>query len=236
MIQREPASFDPRIADWFADDPIVAPGHILPAVLTAVPAIRQRRYWRLPRRRFMTTTHKLAIGAALVLTAMALGAVVVGRFPMKDSSDRNTFTSDRYGYSVRIPDGWTVKPAKATIEFEYRRAFPEEFDRDAMDIYGDGNADQMWLASTAIADGVDPEDWIYEHLPSRFLPEGGQCGAPAAQSWRLRVIAELQVLLRDICGYHDGVLVRGDRLYVMSAPSRDALATFLASIEFRPGG
>jgi hypothetical protein len=142
MNDQDRTSFDPRIADWLEDDPNIAPEPTLQIVLAAFPSIRQRHAMRLPRRfPTMSTTPKLALGAAAVIAVVLGGSAVYfsgpqqhvgGPAPTPSPSvtaapssaspspqaeatvpiDWTTYTSSRFAYSIDHPSSWSLTPAK----------------------------------------------------------------------------------------------------------------------------
>jgi hypothetical protein len=265
MTTSSDPGFDPRLADWFEADPHRAPEPILEVVVAAIPSITQRqvsrRPWRFP---IMTTTSKLAIGAAAAITIVAAGALILGPLTTGDvgggsgstpgstagrtsapeasasaeasidSRGLVTFVSDAYRYRVQVPAGWIVQPATNVAAFDGPPTFPDGFDRTTMDLYEENPVDRMWVASTPIAPASDLDDWIYDHLRARHGVGGGQCGTQSAQQWRQRTVADHPARWRSVCGYFDVVIVAADRVYVVSARSGAMVDTLLATIDFQP--
>ena len=86
MNDQRKTSFDPRIADWLEADPNQAPEQALDIVLAAFPSIKQRHGSRLPWRFSpMSTSFKLALGAAAVIAVVLGGAFALGSRPPDNS-------------------------------------------------------------------------------------------------------------------------------------------------------
>jgi hypothetical protein len=130
MTTHSDPSFDQRIADWLELDPNAAPDAVLDTVLAAVPSIPQRRRglglsgWRTNP---MTSTLKLALGAAAAIALVVAGLYVLkpgtapgvgGPSPTVSPSPRPSPTpawqsrsSDRFAYSIHVPGDWLVTEA-----------------------------------------------------------------------------------------------------------------------------
>ncbi len=74
MNRSDETLFDPRIASWLEADPNTAPEPVLEVVLAALPAIKQRRVWRVP----LVPAIPRTLLAQATLVGMVLLAVAVG--------------------------------------------------------------------------------------------------------------------------------------------------------------
>ena len=74
MNRSDETLFDPQIASWLEADPNTAPEPVLEVVLAALPAIKQRRAWRVP----LVPAIPRTLLAQATLVGMVLLAVVVG--------------------------------------------------------------------------------------------------------------------------------------------------------------
>jgi hypothetical protein len=157
------------------------------------------------------------------------------------------WTSPRYGYTARIPDGWTVAPATATAKLDRSMPFPGRFALESMDIISEGLSKRLWVVSMPIAETADLDAWVAVHFPRRQLGETNQCGGratPVPEAWVPVIFAGRPGRERDICGRIDVVFVGGSRAYVISGRSPTAFSTplvdramldaFVASIDVHP--
>jgi hypothetical protein len=176
MTTHSDPSFDQRIADWLERDPDTAPDAVLDTVLAAVPSIPQRRRglgqapgaggWRTTP---MTSTLKLALGAAAAIAVVVAGLYVLqpGTSPGVGGSSPTvtpspgpsptpawqSYSSDRFAYSIDFPGGWEVTPATADWP---DGGWPNPTSR-AVDRLAPASDDALWVMVSSRALGPDEE-------------------------------------------------------------------------------
>jgi len=100
-IDRLDAGFDPRISDWLERDPHEAPASVLDGVLTALPAVSQRRGMILPSR---IPTNRLAwLGVAAVVVVSVIGGLIAVGDATPSLSEPGAAGSDQ----LRLASTWT---------------------------------------------------------------------------------------------------------------------------------
>ena len=130
------SEFDRIAKAWLADGPAELPERVLDAVVDEIHLTRQRRAVRAPWR-FPVMTTPSRVGAAAVVGILAVGGLLLitrpGQSAVAGPSPNSgvaatasptalasvasvpalteTFASQRHGYTVRYPAGWTVTPA-----------------------------------------------------------------------------------------------------------------------------
>jgi transglutaminase-like putative cysteine protease len=100
-IDRLDAGFDPRISDWLERDPHEAPANVLEAVLTALPAISQRRAMMNLSR--IPTTRLAWLGVAAVVVVSVIGGLLAVRDATPSLSEPGAAGSDY----LRLATTWT---------------------------------------------------------------------------------------------------------------------------------
>ena len=103
------------------------------------------------------------VAAALVIAAVALTSFFRG--PSVGVPPGTPFTSDRHGYTVILPEGWTVEEQPGTWDVgEYFDANSE----DGVDFFqrldpGRGPRLNLYLASQPIPTGMSFDEWAATH-------------------------------------------------------------------------
>lgn len=189
-----------RIADFYASDvPTRAPDRVLESALDSIDDTKQRRVlirapWRFPN---MNSFAKVAVAAVVVIAVGAVGlsllsprAPGVGGQPSPSPSPSaspspsptpsqtppaltETFTSERYGFSISYPTGWVTRPATDP----WTAGFPD-FASTVGDIIHDPVLqDHLWImvASQSLA-GKTATQWLDDLLAE--VGRAGICGAP----------------------------------------------------------
>jgi hypothetical protein len=133
-----------------------------------------------------------------------------------------SFTSTRYGYSIALPEDWDSEPASRSWTPGVRPA-SEELDRFDPDDAAAARP-KFTVMSVDLPDGAEEVDWLEGALPSRVQRVGGglaRCGGRIASytnEWSdPRAIGPHLVRVREACGFIDGALFVGHRVYVFSA-------------------
>jgi hypothetical protein len=70
----------------------------------------------------------------------------------------STFTSDRNGYSLRYPSGWTTKQATAAAPHDFRPAINDP----SWDVLANDSA-RLYVTSVALRPGETTDDWIHAY-------------------------------------------------------------------------
>jgi hypothetical protein len=115
-----------------------------------------------------------------------------------------TFTSERYGFSISYPAGWVTRPAAEA----WTSSFPN-FDSNDGDIIHDPDRDagHLWMmvASQPQA-GMSGEEWVDDQLTE--LSSAGICEAP-------REAIVIDGAQGGICSSSVAVVSAGDRGYII---------------------
>ena len=125
---------DRLIAAYFAQPAPDLPDHVFDAVRGDIHRTRQRRVvwpWRGPEAR---TVRALPVAAALLLLVSLWVLSLVGLGPgggppASPGPTPTAFESPLYGYSVVIPNGWTVTPASVRWDGETQPSIGSNVDQ-----------------------------------------------------------------------------------------------------------
>jgi hypothetical protein len=170
MTRHSDPPFDQRIADWLELDPNTAPDAALDTVLAAFPSIPQRRRgfglggWRTNP---MTSTLKLALGAAATIAVVVAGFALLGprtspgvggeATPSPSASPTpaptggwRTFSSDRFRYTIEYPADWVVTAAAEAWPAD---GWPDP-KGDGVDRFGPTAASTTW--TFVVSEELDP--------------------------------------------------------------------------------
>jgi len=98
---------DRVLEDWLAEGPSRLPDRIVQATVDQLDDIRQRRSWWPPGSERMTRIIAPIAGAAAVLIVAVLAVTSYFGRSNVGAPTGTPFTSDRYAYTVVLPDGWT---------------------------------------------------------------------------------------------------------------------------------
>ena len=249
--------FDRIAQAWLAEGPEQLPDRVLDAVADEIHQTRQRHAMRLPWRNLRMNQMNRALAGIAAVAVVLVGGVLLLRpgsntgvggpppsAPAGPSGTpsgsalavpalTDTFTSARYGFSVRYPSGWTVKDAT------------KPWSRVGENTWGSGINDELSNAtarfsgaSQALAAGQTADQWVSAYAngadPSSWPPLtiGGQAGkidydgVPAAGG----TIAPGGLM-------YDAVVVVGNRAYNFNMDGNVDRATFdafLATVVFDP--
>jgi hypothetical protein len=161
-------------------------------------------------------------------------------------------TSERFGYTARIPLSWHVALASESWRPEIGQGHPGlSLTASAyLDRFIGSAARHVWGASTVLPPGVDMRTWLSDRLRPRGI--GPRCGfdrrrdSPDAHTgeWVETKVGRHAALKRESCRVIDVAVADGGRIYVFTSPTSggflDAptessyLAEFLETIEFHP--
>jgi hypothetical protein len=157
---------DRVLEDWFAQGPSRLPDRVISETVEQLDHIKRRRYLLPPGRERMTRLLIAGTGLAAALVAAAVGFATLTGGTGIGGPGGVTYTSDRHGYSVFLPDGWTVEErpgtwglgqffdANSEAGVDY---FEEDLDADGVPTL------YVYLASQDIPDGTSFEDWLAGH-------------------------------------------------------------------------
>ena len=225
-------SLERGIADVYEREaPPRAPEWVLSSVLDAVETTPQRRVlipapWRF---RHMNTYAKVAIAAVVVVAIGAVGLTMFGPrnagvggqptasptispspsptfgatvIPKPAPALTETFTSERHGFSISYPSGWTPRPATDP----WTTGFPDYSSSAGDIIYDPAQADHLWIMVASQPLGAKTgTQWVDDLLAQ----QGNDCGAP---------IEPVTIAGGEgkVCGTAIAAFSSGDRGYVMN--------------------
>ena len=157
---------DRVLEDWFAQGPSRLPDRVISETVEHLDHIKRRRYLLPPGRERMARLLIAGTGLAAALVAAVVGFATLTGGDGVGGPDGVTYTSDRHGYSVFLPDGWTVEERPGT--WERRRVLRRE-QRGGVDYFEeDLDADgiptlYVYLASQPIPAGMSFDEWVGRH-------------------------------------------------------------------------
>jgi hypothetical protein len=156
---------DRVLEDWLANGPSRLPERVVDSTIAQLDDIQQRRSTWLPGSNHM---HRIilsvtGVAAAIVVAAIALTSLVPG--PQVGGLQGVPFTSDRHGYTVIRPDGWTVEERPGTWLLG---TFFDATTNSGVDYFerldpARGPRLNLYLASQRIPAGISVEEWIATH-------------------------------------------------------------------------
>lgn len=153
---------DRVLEDWFAQGPSRLPDRVITETVEQLDHIKRRRYLLPPGRERMTRLLIAGTGLAAAIVAAVVGFATLTGGGDVGGPDGVTYTSDRHGYSVFLPDGWTVEERPGTWEIG---EFFEANSEDGVDYFEDVNAEgiptlYVYLASQDIPADMSFEEWL----------------------------------------------------------------------------
>jgi len=156
---------DRVLEDWFAQGPSRLRDRVITESVEHLDHIKQRRYLLPPGRERMTRLLIAGTGLAAALLAAVIGIATLTGGDGVGGPDGVTYTSDRHGYSVFLPDGWTVDERPGTWD---GGEFFDANSQDGVDYFEELNADEIptlyvYLASQAIPAGMSIDEWVARH-------------------------------------------------------------------------
>jgi hypothetical protein len=172
---------DRALERWLAEGPSQLPDHVIDGIVRQLEETHQRRSTWLPRRDTMTRM-LLSVGgvAAAVLIAVVGFAYFsggagpnIGGAPTPSPSPAPTFTSERHGYSLLLPDeSWTVVEMPGT--WGHGRTFnPDGPGVDSVFREIGGQGTYILFNSQPVPSGTTLEQWAidYDSANRRMWPE-----------------------------------------------------------------
>jgi hypothetical protein len=205
--------------------------------------------WRLPKMTLPTRVAAVVAVAALILAgALALAGIGSSRGPLPTPlttpsaatspglSLTQVFVSPTYGYSVRYPAGWTLKPATTL----WPNGVGNPWNSGLNDELSSAGAVRFSGASQPLADGQTPDAWLAAYatpndpasLPT--LTVDGATGVITADD-----VAAAGGTISPGGRMFDLVVVSGGRAYNFNMDGRVDRATFesvIGSIALDPAG
>ena len=264
-VRRDP---DAILSAWLEEGPDLLPESTRRAIEVTTRTTNQARHlawlpWGVTP---MNGVTRLALATAAVI-AVAVGGLVLLR-PGSDGSGvgvpgspvpsasasipasasiaamTQSFTSEKYGYSVRYPADWRVEPATTLW-------FPPDWgasgsDMSELDLIAPVADPGLFRAASALApDAGSVDDWIAEFIT---MSDFADCNPPR-ESLEQVVIGGKAGRLRGFCGNSpateiEATVVVGSRVYVFTlfsgvenaieADERALFDAFAATIELHP--
>ena len=150
---------------------------------------------------------------------------------------QQTFFSERHGYTISYPAGWSSSPAsQAWSPPDWKSGASPAEPFDFLD--GGGGAPFVRAASAPLPDGLpNVNDWIDE-----YLTFGDPICVPLREAQELISIDGAPGRLRDSCGEVEATVVLDGRVYMFTlflgsdqvTNSRELFDAFAATIDLRP--
>jgi hypothetical protein len=157
--------FDRALEDWLAQGPSRLPDRVITVTVDQLDHMKQRRHVLLPGRERMTRLLIAGTGLAAALVAVVVGFATLTGGDGVGGPNGVTYTSDRHGYSVFLPDGWSVEERPGTWEVG---EFFDANSEDGVDYYERRDRDlgarlNLYLASQPIPTGMTFDEWATTH-------------------------------------------------------------------------
>lgn len=157
---------DRVLEDWFAQGPSRLPERVISETVETLDHIKRRRYLLSPGRERMARLLIAGTGLAAALVAAVVGFATLTGGTGIGGPDGVTYISDRHGYSVFLPDGWTVEERPGTWDNgEFFDANSDDgVDYFEEDLDGDGVPTlYVYLTSQPIPAGMSFDEWVARH-------------------------------------------------------------------------
>ena len=156
---------DRVLEDWLAQGPSRLPDRVITETVEQLDHVKRRRYLLPPGRERMTRILIAGTGLAAALIAALVGFATLNGGDGVGGPEGVTYTSDRHGYSVFLPDGWTVEERPGTWEVG---EFFEANSEDGVDYFEELDSDgiptlYVYLASQEIPAGMPFDEWVARH-------------------------------------------------------------------------
>jgi hypothetical protein len=156
---------DRVLEDWLADGPDRLPDRVVQATVVQLDDIKQRKSSWLPgsNRMFRLILPTAGVAAAIVIAAVALTSFFRGQ--SVGAPPGTPFTSARHGYTIILPDSWTVEERPGTWMLG---TFFDATTNSGVDYFerrdpNEGARLNAYLASQPIPTGMTFEEWITTH-------------------------------------------------------------------------
>jgi hypothetical protein len=241
-------SLERAARSWIEVGPTAAPSHVVDAALDLIERTPQERDWfpwRFPRMSNSVRVMALvAIGALILAGAFALvgGGSRGGPLPSAAPSASalantavspstltltETFVSPTYGYTVKIPAGWSTKPATRPWSTGEVNTWNSGFN-DELSLVG---GMRFSGASQNLAEGQTADQWLTAYAGdssrSSWLPTsiGGQTGYVTANG-----VAASGGTIAPGGVMFDAVVIDNDRAYNFNMDGKLDRATFDAIV------
>jgi hypothetical protein len=156
---------DRVLEDWLAEGPDRLPDRVVQSTVAHLDDIKQRKSSWLPGsdRMYRLILPATGVAAALVIAAVALTSFFRG--PSVGGPPGTPFTSERHGYTIILPEGWTVEERPGTW------LLGDFFDANTdsgVDYFERRDRDQgprlnLYLASQPIPSGMSFDEWAATH-------------------------------------------------------------------------
>ena len=253
----DPRRLEQMTREWLELGPTRAPDGPVRAALLAVQTTPQERDFGAllgPSRRWLPL--RLAAAAAVVVVALVgvgqlrLLTGDVGVEPSAsvtsspspaplDATNWVSFTSDRYGLSLRHPADWVVTPASEFWDFEILRSESHRVDLANDYLRAPSNNPALGVFSMRLPPGTSEEAFLARY----FYDAGyGACPAPPGQEWADSIIAGRSVLLVVSCKpqaeaftFVDGRVYRFELTDRAQYPDGPLFRTILSTVRLNPG-
>ena len=155
---------DRVLEDWLAEGPSRLPDRVISETVEHLDHIKRRRYLLPPGRERMARLLIAGTGLAAALVAAVVGFATLTGGNGVGGPNGVTYTSDRHGYSVFLPNGWTVQERSGTWEvgvfFDGNSAGVDYYERRDRDL---GAPLNLYLASQPIPTGMTFDEWATTH-------------------------------------------------------------------------
>lgn len=160
-----PLDIDRVLEDWLAEGPSRFPDTALQATIDRLDDIRQRRPTRLPRSARMNRLILSATGIAAALILAVVGFTSFNGGSRVGGPPGTDHTSERHGYSVFLPEGWTVEERPGTWGLG---EFFEANTESGVDYFerldpNDGPPLYVYLSSQPIPAAMTFDAWVATH-------------------------------------------------------------------------
>ena len=150
------------------------------------------------------------------------------------------FTSERYGYRLAYPEGWTPTPASRAWDLDTDRL---DFASPGADRFIDEGASYQILFTVfaeRLQDGMSPDDWIAAYQAPNPDP-AKSCPASVEDPTPVDVDGHTAVLWTEpetgACGATYTFVTVEDRIFMFAAwraNQEELLKTFLSTVRFDP--
>jgi hypothetical protein len=156
---------DQVLEEWLAEGPSRLPERVVDSTIAQLDDIDQRKLRWLPG---SDRIHRIILSATGVAAAVVVAAIAVTWFGPGSQVGRphgTPFTSDRHGYTIVQPDGWSVEERPGswmlgTFFDAHSNSGVDYFERADPAVGPRLNA---YLASQPIPAGMSVEEWIATH-------------------------------------------------------------------------
>jgi hypothetical protein len=156
---------DRVLEDWLAEGPDRLPDRVVQSTVAQLDDIKQRKSSWLPGsdRMYRLILPATGVAAALVIAAVALTSFFRG--PSVGGPLGTPFTSERHGYTIILPEGWTVEEHPGTWLLG---DFFDASTDSGVDYFERRDPDQgprlnLYLASQPIPSGMSFDEWAATH-------------------------------------------------------------------------